>query len=387
MQNFSFQNQTKIIFGRNTEQQLGKEIKKYSRKILLHYGGGSIRKIGLYERVIEILRKEKIEYVELGGVKPNPRLSLVKKGVDLCRKENIYFILAVGGGSVIDSAKAIAAGVTYLGDLWDLWLCKGEVKKPLPVGTVLTIPASGSESSMHSIITNEEGWIKMGLHSEELRPKFSILNPENTFSLSKYQTIVGIADIMAHLMERYFTQETNVDLSDRLIEGSLKSIIRQTPLVLEKPNDYHSRAEIMWAGTLAHNDLFSSGRIGDWASHMIEHELSALYDIPHGAGLAIIMPAWMKYVYRGNMNKFVQFAQRVWHIDPDFEHIEEAAIAGIKRLQSFFRENGLPVSLQELGINSDRFQEMAERCTLNGEVGHFKALNSSDVLEIYRLAK
>lgn len=387
MQDFTFQNQTKIIFGRDAEKQLGKEIIKYSRNILFHYGGGSIKKIGLYERVRGILEKEKIEYIELAGVKPNPRLSLVKEGIELCREKNLSLILAVGGGSVIDSAKAIAAGVTYSGDVWDLCLGKGVVKTPLPIGTILTIPAAGSESSPAAVITNEEGWLKLDIQSEELRPKFSILNPENTFSLSKYQTMVGIADIMAHLMERYFTQERNVDLSDRLIEGNLQSVIENTPWVLSHPNDYHSRAEIMWSGTVAHNDLFSSGRIGDWASHKIEHELSALYDIPHGAGLAAIMPAWMKYVYRENINRFVQFAHRVWHIDPDFEDLEKTAIAGIERLKSFFKENGLAVTLQGLDIRDDRFSEMAERCTENGPVGHFKPLNYVDVLEIYRLAK
>jgi alcohol dehydrogenase len=387
MKNFTFQNQTKIIFGRNAEEKLGKEIKKYSQKILLHYGGGSIKKIGLYERVRKILKEENIDYIELSGVKPNPRLSLIKKGIDICRKENISFILAVGGGSVIDSSKAIAAGVTYPGDVWDLCLGKGEVTEPLPVGTILTIPAAGSESSPAAVITNEEGWLKLDVQSEELRPKFSILNPENTFSLPKYQTIVGIADIMAHLMERYFTQELHVDLSDRLIEGNLQSVIKHAPLVLNNPADYNSRAEIMWAGTVAHNDLFSSGRVGDWASHKIEHELSALYDIPHGAGLAVIMPAWMKYVYKDNINKFAQFAHRVWHIDPDFEKIEKTALNGIERLQSFFKEHGLPVTLKDLGIADDRFREMARRCTSKGAVGNFKKLNENDVFNIYQLAK
>lgn len=387
MQDFTFQNQTKIIFGRDTEWQLGKEIRKYSGKILLHYGSGSIKKIGLYDRIKQILEEEGIDHIELAGVKPNPRLSLVKKGIELCRKENLSLILAVGGGSVIDSSKAIAAGVNYPGDVWDLCLRKGEVQNSLPIGTVLTIPAAGSESSPAAVITNEQGWFKLDIQSEELRPKFSILNPENTFSLSKDQTIVGIADIMAHLMERYFTQESHVDLTDRLIEGSLQSVIKHAPLVLQNPTDYHSRAEIMWAGTVAHNDLFSSGRIGDWASHRIEHELSALYDIPHGAGLAVIMPAWMKYVYKDNVNKFAQYAHRVWHLDPDFDCIEKTALAGIECLKSFFRENGLPITLQELNINEDRFREMAERCTENGVIGHFKPLNCSDVFEIYRLAR
>jgi len=387
MKDFTFQNQTKIIFGRNAEEKLGEEIKKYSQKILLHYGGGSIKKIGLYDRVKKILKEENIDYIELSGVKPNPRLSLIKEGIDICRKENISFILAVGGGSVIDSSKAIAAGVNYSGDVWDLCLKKAEVSKPLPVGTILTIPAAGSESSPAAVVTNEEGWLKMPIKSEELRPRFSILNPENTFSLPKYQTIVGIADIMAHLMERYFTQESHVDLSDRLIEGNLQSVIKHAPLVLSNPSDYNSRAEIMWAGTVAHNDLFSSGRVGDWASHKIEHELSALYDIPHGAGLAAIMPAWMKYVYKDNINKFVQFAHRVWHIDPDFEQIEKTALAGIEQLQSFFKEHGLPVTLQDLNIGNDRFIEMAKRCTSDGAFGNFKKLNEDDVFNIYQLAK
>jgi hypothetical protein len=387
MKDFTFQNQTKIIFGKNAEEKLGKEIKKYSRKILFHYGGGSIKEMGLYARVQKILEEEKIDYIELSGVKPNPRLSLIKKGIDICRKEEISFILAVGGGSVIDSSKAIAAGVRYPDDVWNLCLGKGKVSEPLPVGTILTIPAAGSESSPAAVITNEEGWLKLDVQSEELRPKFSILNPENTFSLSNYQTIIGIADIIAHLMERYFTQEKHVDLSDRLIEGNLQSVIKYTPLVLREPSNYHFRAEIMWAGTVAHNDLFSSGRVGDWASHKIEHELSALYDIPHGAGLAVIMPAWMKYVYKNNINKFVQFAHRVWHIEPDFEQLEKTALDGIEQLKSFFKKHGLSIALQDLDIYDDRFREMAKRCTSNGAVGNFKKLNEDDVFKIYQLAK
>lgn len=386
MQNFIFDNKTRIIFGKNTENAVGEETSKYGNKVLLHYGGGSIKKFGLYDRVVNSLKEAGIEVVELGGVKPNPRLKLVKEGIKICREEGIDFILAVGGGSVIDSAKAIAIGVNYDGDVWDFYTGKANSESSLPIGVVLTIPAAGSESSVGSVITNEDGAYKRPYNDLMLRPKYAIMNPEIIYTLPDYQTACGAADIMAHIMERYFTQETNVDLTDRLCEATLKTVIKNIPLALDNPEDYAARAEVMWAGTIAHNGLLGTGRVEDWASHAIEHELSGIYDVAHGAGLAVIFPAWMKYVYRENLDRFTQFAVRVWGVEYDFENPERTALAGIERLKSFFSSIGLPVSLKGLEIGEDRLEEMAEKCTENGPISSFKKLNKADVLEIYKLA-
>lgn len=389
MNNFIFQNATKIIFGKETQSQVGKETKKYSSKVLLHYGGGSIKESGLYNTVISKLNEEGIEYIELSGVKPNPRLSLVQEGIELCRSNGIDFILAVGGGSVIDSAKAIAVGVPYCGDVWEFYEGKAEVGAALPVGVVLTIPAAGSEASASSVITNEKGWYKRGLTTEYMLPVFSILNPELSFTLPPYQTACGAADIMAHIMERYFTNVRNVDLTDRLCEATLKTIIRNVPIALENPDNYEARAEIMWAGTIAHNDLLGTGREGDWASHNIEHEISGIYDVAHGAGLAVVFPAWMKYVYRHDIQRFVQFAVRVWNVEMSFDEPERTALEGIKRMKDFFRNIGLPVSMREMDISDDRLDEMASKCTGSDThtVGSFVKLDKKDVFNILTLAR
>lgn len=387
MDNFTYQNATKVIFGKDTEKQVGEETSRYADRVLLHYGGGSIKKYGLYDKVVNSLKEAGVEIVELGGVQPNPRLKLVKEGIELCRKEGLGFILAVGGGSVIDSAKAIALGVPYDGDVWDFYTGKAEVKKALPLGVVLTIPAAGSETSPGSVITKEEGWYKRPVNHDLLRPQFAILNPEISFTLPDYQTACGTADIMAHVMERYFTNTANVDLTDRLCESTLKTMIKNVPIVLENPEDYDARAEIMWAGTVAHGGLLGTGREEDWASHDIEHELSGIYDIPHGAGLAVIFPAWMKYVYKHDLKRFAQFAVRVWNVEPDFNNLEMTALAGIERLKEFFSSIGLPVTLGELDIPDDRLEEMAEKCTENGPVGNFVKLYKEDVLKIYKMAR
>lgn len=389
MDNFTFHNPTKIIFGKATENKVGAEVKRYSQKVLLCYGGGSIKRTGLYDRVINSLKENNIEYFQISGVKPNPRLSLVKEGIKLCREKNINFILAVGGGSVIDTAKAIAVGVPYEGDVWDFYVGKARVKAALPVGTILTIPAAGSEASNSSVITNEEGWYKKGLTTNYIYPVFSILNPELTYTLPAYQTACGAADMMAHIMERYFTNTDNVELTDRLCEATLKTIINNVPKAIEDPEDYNSRAEIMWSATIAHNNLLNTGRIGDWASHAIEHELSAIYDIPHGAGLSIIFPAWMKYVYSHDINRFLQFSARVWDVDFHFSSPEEIALEGINRMMNFFKSIGLPVTLREAGISDDKFEEMAGKCTNFGQhtVGNFVKLTRDDIINIYKLAK
>lgn len=389
MINFTFKNTTKIIFGRGTENGVGKELKQYTSKVLLCYGGGSIKRNGLYDKVIKSLGENKIEFTELSGIKPNPRLQLVRSGIKLCRDNDIKFILAVGGGSVIDTAKAIAVGVPYDSDVWDFYLGKSQVEKALPIATILTIPATGSESSNSSVITNEEGWYKKGIHSELIRPVFSILDPELTYTLPAYQTACGAADIMAHIMERYFTDTDHVDFTDRLCEASLKTVINNAPKIIENPKDYDARAEIMWAGTIAHNDLLGTGRLTDWGSHKMEHELSAIYDIAHGAGLSIIFPAWMKYVYKHNVNRFVQFAVRVWDVDMPFESEEDIALEGIRRMEAFFKSMGLPTRLKDAGIADDRFEEMADKCTSSDAitVGHFVPLHKKDVINIYNMAK
>lgn len=387
MKDFVFQCPTKIIFGKNKEDMVGSEVKQYSSKILLHYGGGSIKKSGLFDRVAKSLKEAGIEVFELGGVKPNPRLSTVYEGIKICRENNINFILAVGGGSAIDSAKAICMGVPFEGDVWDFYEGKVECKKALPLGVILTIPATGSEASRSSVITIEEGWYKKAVNNDIIRPKFAIMNPELTFTLPPYQTASGAADIMAHAIERYFTNEPHVDLSDRLLEGTLKTMIKHTPIVLSEPENYDARAEIMWAGTIAHVGLLGMGRSEDWASHKIEHELSGIYDVAHGAGLAVIFPAWFKYVYKKNVAKFVQFAVNVFDVEPNFANPEETVLEGINRLTAFFKQIGLPTTLKELNIPDDRFEEMAAKCVEPGPVGGLMKLYKDDVLSILKLAR
>ncbi|MBM7556115.1 iron-containing alcohol dehydrogenase [Halanaerobacter jeridensis] len=387
MQNFTFQNSTKVIFGRDKEKTVGTEVKEYSDHVLLHYGGGSIKKYGVYDDVIDSLEEAGVEVTELGGVQPNPRLSLVEEGIEICREKDIDFILAVGGGSVIDSAKSIAAGVPYEGDVWDFFAGEAEIETALPVGTVLTIPAAGSETSPAAVVTNEEEDLKWDIGSNKLRPQFSILNPEITYTLPDYQTACGAADMMAHIMERYFTKTEDVELTDKLCAGTLRTIINNTPCALKEPKNYDARAEIMWAGTIAHNDLLGTGREEDWASHAIEHELSALYDVAHGAGLAVIFPAWMEYVHQEHVERFAQFAVDVWNVDPDFYNVEQTAKKGIEKTREFFSSIGLPVSLEELGVPTNKLEEMADKCTSGGPVGNFKSLDKEDVFRIYKLSQ
>ncbi|MGE5454258.1 MAG: iron-containing alcohol dehydrogenase [Methylocystaceae bacterium] len=389
MQNFEYLSPTKIIFGHEAELKSGKEITNYGKKVLFHFGGGSIKSSGLHDKIIASLKTEAIEFVELGGVMPNPRLSLVQEGIRICREQQIEFILAVGGGSVIDSAKAIGVGVPYQGDVWDFYEGKAIPKESLPVGAVITIAAAGSESSMNSVITNEDGWLKRGLGANITRPKFAILNPELTFTLPSYQTACGAVDIMAHVMERYFTNELNVDLTDRLCEGAMKSVLKNAPLAIEHPDDYNARAEIMWAGTIAHNGFLGVGRVEDWASHQIEHELSGMFDIAHGAGLSIIFPAWMKYVYRQNIARMAQFAVRVFDVDYNFETPENTVLEGIKQLEIFYQRLGLPTRLHELDIKEDVFGELADKCRKSptGTTGNFMKLNREDIVEILKLAQ
>lgn len=390
MDNFVFNLPTKILFGRGMESKVGAEVAKYAKNILLHYGSSSAERSGLLARVRASLSAAGVRFTELGGVKPNPVLSLVREGIALCRREKIEFILAVGGGSVIDSAKGIAAGVPFEGDVWDFYVGKAPSPRvALPLGTVLTIPAAGSESSPGSVVTNEDGALKRSVNATCLFPKFSILNPEFAFTLPDNQVANGVADIMAHLMERYFTNVKQVAYSDRLIEATLKTVIESGPRVLAERKNYDAWAETMWAGCLAHNNLMDRGREGDWASHDIEHELSGIYDIAHGSGLAIIFPAWMKYVLKHDVARFAQFAVRVWGVEPDYFDMESVARKGIECLEEFWRGMGLPVRLSQAGIGLDRAAEMAKKCA-DGDthtVGRFVPLTAKDIEAIYRLAE
>lgn len=390
MINFEFYNPARIIFGKDTESQVGRQIAKFGNRVLLHYGGGSIKANGVYEKVVKSLHEAGLFFVELPGVVPNPRLSLVKEGIKICNESNLDFILAVGGGSVIDSAKAIAAGVKYNGNVWDLYMDNSkldELTVALPIGVVLTIPAAGSESSTASVITNEEGWLKRAIGTEVIIPKFAVLNPEASYTLPAYQIACGASDILAHLMERYFTQVPNVDFTDRLIEANVRTILNNAPLALKNPHDYNIRAEIMWAGAVAHNNLLDTGRVGDWGSHDIEHEISGAYDIAHGAGLSIVFPAWMKYVYKQNIDKFIQFARRVFNVDFSFDDREQIVFEMIERLEAWYVRMGLPIRLSDVNIGSDRLREMAEKCMVGRtHVGNFMELKADDVYEIYKLA-
>jgi len=389
MENFTFYSPTYFVFGQEEENNTGKYVKRFGgSKVIIHYGGGSVIRSGLLDRVKNSLKKENIEFIELGGVKPNPRSGLVYEGIELCRKENVDFVLAVGGGSAIDSAKAIAAGTVYDGDFWDFY--KGKlVTKALPIGTILTISAAGSEGSPDSVITNENGMYKRGATGEALRPAFSILNPALTRTLPPYQVACGITDIMAHLFERYFTTTNEVEVTDRMIEGLLLAMIHEGPRAVRNPADYQAQANIMWAGMMAHNNSCGVGRTQDWASHDIEHELSALYDCPHGAGLAVVFPAWMTYTMKHNINRFAQLAVRVWGCQMDFANPENTAKAGIDALKHFLKSIGMPSTLAELGARNEDIEKMAHSACYgngrNGTIGNFVKLNENDVINIYRL--
>ncbi len=391
MINFTFQNPTKIIFGKGSEQKLGAEIRRRGQKALVHYGGGSVKQNGVYDKVIASLNAAGVSYIELGGVKPNPRLSLVYEGIRLCREQGVDFVLAVGGGSVIDSAKAIAVGVPYEGDVWDFYAGTAEPESALPVGTVLTLAAAGSESSWGSVITKDEGRYKRALDHPVLYPAFSVLNPEFTYTLPPYQTSCGISDILAHMFERYFTNVKHVGVTSRLLEGAMKNIIEHGPKALEDPNDYDARAEIMYTGCIAHNNSLDPGRIGDWGSHMIEHELSGFNDVAHGAGLSIIFPAWMKFVYKHDMELFTQFAVRVWGVEQDFFNSEQTILAAIAKMEAFFKGLGLPIRLSEIDIAPKDFRAIADKCKVfdeeAGTVGNFVPLTKDDIVRILELAE
>ncbi|MCR4688914.1 MAG: iron-containing alcohol dehydrogenase [Saccharofermentans sp.] len=380
MDNFTFYSPTKFVFGKDTESEAGSLVKAFGgSKVLIHYGGGSAVRSGLMGRVKKSLEASGIPYCELGGVKPNPRSGLVYEGIELCRKEGIDFILAVGGGSAIDSSKAIAAGTLYDGDFWDFY-CGKPIEKALGVGTILTIAAAGSEGSGDSVITKEEGMFKRGTGSELIRPKFSILNPALTQSLPAYQTACGITDIMAHLYERYLTNTKDVEVTDRLIEALLLTMKNEGPKVIANPDDYEARANIMWAGTMAHTNSCGVGRSQDWNSHNIEHELSALYDCAHGAGLAVTMPVVFRYVMDHDKARFAQVARRVWEVD--------TAEEGIEAFKNFLISIGMPQTMGELGGKEEDIPTLVKNlCYGDGRTGTiqgFVTLDEEDCTKIYK---
>ena len=389
MDNFTFYSPTFFVFGKDTERETGKNVKRFGgTKVLIHYGGGSVVRSGLLDRVKISLEEESIEYVMLGGVKPNPRSGLVYEGIELCKKEGVDFVLAVGGGSTIDSAKAIAAGVLYDGDFWDFFMGK-EITEALPIGTVLTISAAGSEGSFNTVITNEDGMYKRGAKGDAIRPKFSIMNPAWTQTLPSYQTASGIADIMAHLYERYLTNTKEVEVTDRMIEALLLTMVHEGPRAIKEPDNYDVRANIMWAGMMAHNNSCGVGRSQDWNSHALEHELSALYDCAHGAGLAMVMPAVFTYVMKHDVMRFAQIATRVWGCQMDFANPENTAMAGIDALRNFMASIGTPINFEQLGAKEEDIPKLVESlCYGNGRTGFingFVKLDADDCTNIYKL--
>lgn len=389
MKNFEFYSPTKVFFGKDQHKRIGEIIKGYGyKKVLFHYGGGSIKKSGLFDIVTNALQSSGISYVELGGVQPNPVLSLVKTGIEICRKEKIELVLAVGGGSVIDSAKMIAVGTMNECDPWLLVTKEKTPKAALPVCTILTLAATGSETSASAVITNDELKMKRGYNSEFHRPLFSILNPELTFTVPPYQTACGVVDILMHTIERYMTQKGEADVTDRIAEAILKATIKAGRIVMENPYDYDARAALMWAGSLSHNDLTGAGRDFFMISHQLEHEISGMFDnVAHGAGLAVVFPAWLKYTFRNNLERCCRYAVNVWNCEMDFENSEKTALAGIKATEEYFRSLGMPLTLGELGIGEESIKEMVVKCTNYGkrDLPGFIQYREKDLEEIFRL--
>lgn len=389
MNNFVFYSPTEFVFGKATEMQVGAlALKHGARKVMIVYGGGSIVRSGLLDRVKQSLQEAGIEYCLMGGVQPNPVDTKVYEGIDFCRREQADMLLPVGGGSVIDTAKAIAAGVLYDGDFWDFYIGKAKVTKALKVAVVLTISAAGSEGSGNTVITKLDGLQKLSLRVPEvLRPVFSIMNPELTYTLPPFQTACGVADMMAHIMERYFTNTQEVEIGDRLCEGTLMAIIDEAPKVMKNPEDYGARANLMWSGMIAHNGTCGVGCEEDWASHFLEHEISAIYGVTHGAGLSVIFPAWMTWMVEHNVDKIAQYAVHVWGVSESGDK-KAVALEGIHRLKSFFVSLGLPVTFKALGIENPDIDRLADSLHRNkGEfVGNYVKLTKQDSKEIYRLA-
>lgn len=391
MTNFDYYAPTKVVFGKGTEDQAGDLVREQgATKVLVHYGSGSVKRSGLLERIYQSLEQAGIPFVSLGGVVPNPRLSLVYQGIELCKKEHVDFILAVGGGSVIDSGKAIGYGVANEGDVWDFYERKRVAAGCLPIGVVLTIAAAGSEMSNSSVITNEDGWLKRGYGNDCCRARFAVMDPELTMTLPKYQTASGCVDIMMHTMERYFNREENLHLTDGFSEHLIRTVMENARILMKEPDNYKARAEVMWAGSLSHNGLTGCGTAGgDWASHQLEHELGGMFDVAHGAGLAAVWGSWARYVLEGNPGRFAQFAVRVMGQEKGKDDIE-TALRGICAMEEFYHQVEMPTSLSELGINptEEQLHSLAEKCSHFGKrtVGCIKKLDQEDMYQIYKMA-
>ena len=393
MKDFNFYAPTEVVFGEQSEEQVAALVKKYGgTKVLVHYGGQSAVRSGLLDKICGLLEQGGLPYVKLGGVVPNPRLSLANQGIELCRQENIDFILAVGGGSVIDSSKCIAYGACYDGDVWDFYIGKASPTATLPVASVLTIPAAGSEMSEASVITNEDGDVKLGYSNNISRPKFAIMNPRRTFTLPPYQTAAGVTDMMLHTMERYFNTECDMTLTDAFAETLMRTMKECVFAVLKNPEDYRNRAQIMWGGSLAHNDVTGSRINGDWATHQLEHELSGLFDVTHGAGLAAVWPSWARDVMHENLSRFVQFAVNVMDVPNDYTDPEGTAMKGIEAMERFYHAIGMPINIKELigrDITDDEIREMTRKCSRDYKrtIGCFKVLDANDMEAIYKMAR
>ena len=394
MSNFEFYTPTHVYFGRDTQRQVGDLVRAQGcKKVLVHFGGQSARRSGLLDQIEASLDAAGVAHVQLGGVVPNPHLSLVYQGIDLCKKEGVDFILAVGGGSVIDSAKAIGYGLCMDGDVWDLYDHTRRAEGCTPIGVVLTIAASGSEMSNSSVITKEEGGIKRGYNDEICRPKFAIMNPELTMTLPDYQTACGCTDILMHTMERYFTQGDSLEITDSIAEGLLRTVMAQAVILRDDPKNYDARAEVMWAGSLSHNGLTGCGHSeSDFASHRLEHELGGMFDVAHGAGLAAVWGSWARYVCKHDIGRFAQFAVRVMGCPMDYDNPENTALAGIEALENFYRRLDMPTNLRELGladVTDAQIHEMAEKCTNGGKnrIGNFVPLGESDIEKIFKMAR
>ena len=393
MRDFNYYAPTEVVFGEQSEEQVALLVKKYGgTKVLLHYGGQSAKRSGLLDKVSTLLTDAGIPYVTLGGVVPNPRLSLAQQGIQLCRQESVDFILAVGGGSVIDSAKCIAYGVPYEGNVWDFYLGKAAPQSMLPVASVLTIPAAGSEMSEASVITNEDGDVKLGYSNELARPKFAIMNPRRTFTLPPYLTAAGVTDMMMHIFERYFTKDDDMDLTTALAEATLRTIKNAVFDVLKNPEDYRQRAQIMWGGSVAHWGLLGKGVQEDWATHQLEHELSGMFDVTHGAGLAALWPSWARYCLPENLSRFVRFAVNVMDVPNDFSDPEATALKGIEAVERFYHAIGMPTTIKELigrDITDDEIKEMVRKCSRDytATCGGLKRLQAQDMEAIYKMAR
>ena len=392
MKDFNFYAPTRVVFGRESEAKLPELIKQYGgTKVLIHYGGGSARRYGLLDKVEQILHEADIDFVELGGVVPNPLLSKVKEGIALCRREGVDFILAVGGGSVIDSSKAIGYGVPYEGDVWDFWDNKAVPQTAMPIGVVLTIPAAGSEMSSSTVITQDEGMLKRGFNSDLCRCKFAVMNPERTYTLPPYQTAAGATDIMMHTMERYFSKYEDATLTDAIAEALLRTMKDAAFEVLKNPEDYRNRANIMWASSLSHNDLTECGTEKDFAVHKLEHELSGLFGVTHGAGLAALWGSWARYVMDKHISRFVQFAVNVMGVTNDFTDPRATALRGIEAIEHFFQQIGMPTSIPALigrKVTDEEIETLVAKCSRGGKItlGAMEILKTEDMAAIYRLA-